>query len=46
MVRQRMLFYKNIENRNNSVKFRSKNMKMPEKKQRRTFLEKLVLLEI
>lgn len=46
MVRQGMLFYRNIENRNDSAKFKSKNMEMPGKKQSGTFLEKLLLLEV
>lgn len=35
-----------IENRNDSVKFKSKNMEIPVKKQSRIFLEKLLLFEI
>lgn len=46
MVRQGMLLYRNIENRNDLVKFKSKNMEMPGKKQSRTFLEKILLLEV
>lgn len=41
-----MLFYRNTENRNDSVKFKSKNIEITRKTQSRALLEYFLLLDI